>query len=74
MILDTLPEVQSLSARDKWQLAEELWDELIPDVNDARDSAIEMLIDARMEEYRQNPETATTWDAVKQRMKALRHA
>lgn len=74
MILDTLPEVQSLSARDKWQLAEELWDELIPDVNDARDSAIEKLIDARMEEYRQNPETATTWDAVKQRMKALRHA
>ena len=74
MILDTLPEVQSLSARDKWQLAEELWDELIPDVNDARDSAIEKLIDARMEDYRQNPETATTWDAVKQRMKALRHA
>jgi putative addiction module component (TIGR02574 family) len=74
MILDTLPEVQSLSAQDKWLLAEELWDELIPDVNESRDAAIEKLIDARMEDYRQNPETATSWDAVKQRIKALRHA
>ncbi len=74
MILDTLPAVQNLSAQDKWRLAVELWDELIPDVEDRRDNAIQELIDRRMESYRQNPESATTWDALKQRMMMPRHA
>jgi putative addiction module component (TIGR02574 family) len=74
MILDQLPNVQSLSASEKWQLAEELWNELIPNVDAERDDAIVKLIESRMEEYRKNPESATTWDALKNRLKLLRHA
>ena len=74
MILDQFPSVQNLSPNEKWQLAEELWDELIPSADAERDEAIVKLIESRMEDYRQNPESATTWDALKDRLKLLKHA
>lgn len=74
MILETLPNVSSLSREEKWQLAGELWDELLPESTPAIDDAIEKLIQARMETYRQNPESASSWAAVKERLKLSRNA
>jgi len=73
MIIDSLPQVRDLSPEEKWQLAEELWDELIPDVNEARDNAIEKLIESRMSHYRENPETASSWESLKERIESLRN-
>ena len=74
MIIDSLPEVRELSTEQKWQLAEELWGELIPDQNEDCDNAIERLIMGRMEHYQNHPETASSWESLKQRIGKLRHA
>ena len=74
MIIDSLPGVRDLSTEQKWQLAEELWGELIPDKDEGRDSAIERLIEGRMEHYRSHPETASSWESLKHRIEKLRHA
>jgi len=73
MIIDSIPEVKDLSPQEKWQLAEELWDELMPDELGARDDAIERLIEARKSHFEQHPESATSWTELKQRLDALRH-
>lgn len=73
MIIDSLPEVQGLSPEQKWKLAEELWDELIPEKISDRDDAIEELINQRMRHYKEHPETASSWEAVKSRLNALKH-
>ena len=74
MILEQFPGVRNLSADDKWLLAEELWEELLPEPDAERDQAIHKLIAARMDDYRLNPHTAVSWESVKQKMQALRHA
>ena len=71
MIIDSIPEVKSLSPEEKWQLAEELWDELIPGDLEARDQAIERLIDARKRHFAEHPESATTWADLKKRLEIL---
>ncbi len=73
MIIDSLPEVRDLSPEEKWRLAEELWDELIPDEMETRDDAIERLIEARKRHFQEHPETATSWESLKQRIASLRH-
>ena len=72
MIIEKFPEVRNLSADDKWLLAEELWEELVPEPDAERDEAIQKLIEARMEDYRRNPQSAVSWETVKQKMQALR--
>jgi len=74
MIIDSLPQVRDLSPEEKWQLAEELWDELIPNVNESRDNAIEKHIESRMNHYRRHPETASSWESLKERIESLRNA
>lgn len=74
MILEQFPGVRGLSTGDKWLLAEELWEELVPEADVERDEAIQKLIEARMEHYRRNPDTAVSWETVKQKIQALRHA
>ena len=74
MIIDSLPQVRDLSPEEKWQLAEELWDELIPNVNESRDNAIEKLIESRINHYRRHPETASSWESLKERIESLRNA
>jgi putative addiction module component (TIGR02574 family) len=73
MIIDSLPEVKGLSPEEKWQLAEELWGELMPGEVEARDNAIELLVNERMEHYRAHPETATSWEELRQRINDLKH-
>lgn len=57
-----IPEVETLSPEEKLELA----DELLEDYYESRkspefDEAVGKLLDARMEEYRKNPDSAMTW-------------
>ena len=72
MILETLPAVQKLSPSEQSQLVEELWDRWLPRDDEPTNAAIVELLQARMEHYRQHPESAVTWDEVKQRISARR--
>ena len=72
MILKKLPAVQQLTRSEKSQLVEELWDCWLPREDDETRAASIELIEARMAHYRQHPETASTWDEVKQRIERLR--
>lgn len=73
MILEQLPQVQQLSADDKFRLWEELWDAAASDKDrwPVREDHVELL-KARFEHYRQHPETASAWDEVKKRFEAFR--
>lgn len=52
MVLETLPEVQSLSRSDKEALASELLDELhAPETTDSQDAALLELLDQRYQAY-----------------------
>ena len=72
MILETLPAVMQLNSEQRSQLVEELWEEWLPRDDDDTRAAIVALLDARMAHDRQHPETASSWDEVKQRIERLR--
>ncbi len=72
MILETLPAVQQLSPREQSQLLEELWERWLPRDDEETRTAVVELLEARMAHYRQHPETASTWEEVKQRIERLR--
>ena len=72
MILETLPAVMELNSEQRSQLVEELWEEWLPRDDDDTRAAIVALLDARMAHYRQHPETASSWDEMKQRIERLR--
>ena len=69
MILETIPDVKSLSAAEKLLLVSELWDELAAhptDVPVSREQIAEL--DRRMEAYRRDPSQVTSWEAIQQRI------
>jgi putative addiction module component (TIGR02574 family) len=72
MILEKLPAVQQLTPTEQSQLVEELWERWLPRDDEPTNAAIVELLQARMEHYRQHPESAVTWDEVKQRISARR--
>ena len=73
MILETLPVVQMLSDEQKRQLAEELWDEVLPrGPLTADDGALLQLLEARYAEYQAQPESAAPWKEVRRRLNAAR--
>ncbi len=69
MIAEKIPAVQDLTPAERLQLAAELWGSVadsqdqIPIADDVR-----KLLDARFEQYRLHPESATTWDELKRRL------
>jgi putative addiction module component (TIGR02574 family) len=69
MIKETIPELQKLSAVDKFALAVELWDELSsnPDEIPVTEEQLNEL-DRRFEEYRQDPNKVVTWEDAKARI------
>ena len=69
MIKETIPELQKLSAADKFALAVELWDELSsnPDEIPVTEEQLNEL-DRRFEEYRQDPDKVVIWEDVKARI------
>lgn len=59
MLLERLPEVQSLSVEDKWRLIDELWSDLAREVERAgADENTLALLNQRFEEYLQDPDQA----------------
>ncbi|MDZ4288056.1 MAG: hypothetical protein U0984_08860 [Prosthecobacter sp.] len=69
MLIDTLPEVKSLSPAQKYELAGELWDEVTtrlqlfephPDVLD--------LLEARDRDWEARPETAVSWEELQAKL------
>jgi putative addiction module component (TIGR02574 family) len=74
MIIEHFPALQSLSVSEKWHLAEELWEDLIPADDEQRDRAIRLVVERRMQEFRQNPASASSWESVKAKIESLRHA
>ena len=72
MILEKVPEVQRLSEEEKWLLIHELWNELLPLPDHEPSEEIVALLDRRMAEYQANPASASPWNEVKERLRALR--
>lgn len=70
MIIETLPDVQTLSKSDKEVLARELLDELnAPETSPAQDSAMLELLNQRYEAYISGVETTSSWKDVQARLK-----
>ena len=72
MILEQVPAVQRLSPDEKWQLIDELWEELLPRSDSEPQPEILALLEGRMAEYRKNPTLAAPWAEVKARLRAAR--
>ena len=73
VIADKIPALAALSVQEKLLLASELWDEVLTQTDDipvSQDILDEL--DRRMEEYRRDPSTASSWEDVKQRIRASR--
>jgi putative addiction module component (TIGR02574 family) len=69
MLLERLPEVQSLSVEDKWRLIDELWSDLAREVERAgADENTLALLNQRFEEYLQDPDQARPLDACLARL------
>lgn len=67
MIKETIPGIDKLSPSEKAILAQELWADAYPD-EDAVDEAVISKLEERWEHYQSHPETASTWNEVKQRL------
>ena len=70
MVIERLPEVQKLSAEEKWVLVDELWTDLTGEEMPAVDPEIVEELQRRMAHYKAHPETATTWEAIRDRLRA----
>lgn len=69
MILETMPEVNRMTAAEKLLLVSELWDDLAAHPSDVpvpREKIAEL--DRRMEAYRADPSQVTSWDSIQQRI------
>ena len=69
MTKEKIPELQTLSAAEKFALAIELWDELAsnPDEIPVTDEQLDEL-DRRFEEYQRSPDQLVAWEDVKARI------
>jgi putative addiction module component (TIGR02574 family) len=75
MILETLPQVQALSAEQRQQLFDELWMEILDESkNEARDAAIEKLLEHRYQKYLENPSSAMSLEELRARHEANKRA
>jgi len=73
MSLADLPQVQSLSVREKLELVDELWKAVSPDL-DAMEATQEEkeVLDGRWAAFLQTPSSALTVDQFKRELNALR--
>jgi putative addiction module component (TIGR02574 family) len=69
MLLEKLPEVQSLTVEDKWRLIDELWSDLAREVEGAGvDENTLALLNQRFDEYIRDPNQAQPLDACLARL------
>ena len=72
MIAERIPEIKTLSTREKFILATELWDELEAGHSSADlDDAVESLLNNRHAEHLRDPSKVASWDEVKKRLGKL---
>jgi putative addiction module component (TIGR02574 family) len=73
MIKEKIPELQRLSAAEKFALAIELWDELSskPDEIPVTEEQLNEM-DRRFEEYQRDPDKVVSWEDVKARILSTR--
>ena len=73
MKLTDLPEIQALSAREKLELADELWQDAAQDLESLEVSASEKkLLDERWAAYLRDPSSALTLEQFKAKVKKRR--
>ncbi len=75
MIAELVPVLEKLTREQKWQLVDELQDQLLaddPTEQEPLKSEIIAEFDRRYQHYLEHPETAVPWDEVSRRMKAQR--
>jgi putative addiction module component (TIGR02574 family) len=61
-------EISQLSIAERIQLAEDLWDSILDEQDEIPlNNAQTQELDRRLERYRQDPTSGSTWEAVKQR-------
>lgn len=72
MIAEQYPGLLERPDEVKLQLAGELWHDVIGDAAGADDPALIAMMEARLAEYRANPDRVSTWEDVKTRILALR--
>ena len=68
MIVETLPEVQRLTPEHKLVLAAELFEDATAHEGGEPDPEIVRILDQRLQEYRDDPDSASPWSAVKARI------
>ena len=69
MILETIPDVKSLTAAEKLLLVGELWDALAAHPTEVPVSREQMAeLDRRMEAYRRDPIHVISWEEIQQRL------
>lgn len=74
MVIERIPAIEALSKDEQRCLLDELWTRLADmDTEVAGDDPLHALLEARMAEHRADPETASSWSEVRERLrKALR--
>lgn len=77
MIAERLPELAAMPVSEKWLVLNELKEELCEDHDDLSDSAegnaaLKELLDYRWRQFQADPGSATTWEAVREKMHASR--
>lgn len=62
-------DISQLSVAERIQLAEDLWDSILtePDELPLTDAQTQEL-DRRLEQYQQDPNTGSSWEAIKSRL------
>lgn len=64
-------EIDRLSIAERIQLAEDLWDSILDRQDELPlDRSQQQELDRRLERHRQDPNSGSTWEAVKQRLGA----
>jgi len=73
MILSEIPQVQSLSIREKLELVDDLWKSVSTDLDTMEVTQEEKdILDERWSNFLQNPASALTVDQFKTQLHALR--
>ena len=75
MIAERLPALMNFSTEEKWQIFDELQEELLaddPTMHEPLKSEIVAELERRYQHYLAHPETAVPWEEVSRRMKARR--
>lgn len=68
MIVEQLPEVQNLSPERKLALAAELFESVMDCGAEEPDPEIVKLLEERLEEFSENPDSGAAWTEVKARI------